>query len=240
MPTATLEAANTPSVLDARILSCKQLQAVPVSDNGEPLVRVAAVPELSIEMDELEYPLARAGAWQRLQDAARMLKNKDKRYGLRVWYAYRSLAAQETFFKQQRAVLKEQHPEWNDAELLEQVHLFVAVPDVAGHPTGGAFDVTITLDGEKVDMGCNYPDFDSPVIRTFADGLTETQKKNRLLLREILMGQGFAPFNGEWWHFSYGDREWAAFYSQHGAIYSQVEAPPELCLKRQQGIPTLR
>jgi len=89
MPTASLEAANVPSVLDARILSCKQLQAVPVSDNGEPLVRVSAVPELSIERDDLEYPLARAGAWQRLQDAARMLKNKDTRYGLRVWYAYR-------------------------------------------------------------------------------------------------------------------------------------------------------
>jgi len=84
--------------------------------------------------------------------------------------------------------------------------------------------VTVTLDGKPVDMGCDYPDFESPNLHTFAGGLSETQKSNRMLLREAMMNAGFAPFNGEWWHFSYGDREWAAFYGKPNAIYSQVEA----------------
>jgi len=36
---------------------------------------------------------------------------------------------------------------------------------------------------------------------------------------------GFAPFTGEWWHFSYGDREWAAIWGRDAAIYEQLESP---------------
>jgi D-alanyl-D-alanine dipeptidase len=34
---------------------------------------------------------------------------------------------------------------------------------------------------------------------------------------------GFAPFDGEWWHFSYGDREWAYFYKKKNALYGQIK-----------------
>jgi len=46
--------------------------------------------------------------------------------------------------------------------------------------------------------------------------------KNRILLRYLLKKQGFAPYDGEWWHFSYGDREWAFYYKKKNAIYGQV------------------
>jgi D-alanyl-D-alanine dipeptidase len=37
------------------------------------------------------------------------------------------------------------------------------------------------------------------------------------------MRQGLAPFDGEWWHFSYGDREWAKYYEEEAAaIYDQT------------------
>lgn len=32
----------------------------------------------------------------------------------------------------------------------------------------------------------------------------------------------FTPFDGEYWHFSYGDRERAFYYDQPHAIYDQV------------------
>ncbi|HEY9787142.1 MAG TPA: M15 family metallopeptidase [Candidatus Obscuribacterales bacterium] len=238
--TTQLSSAAQKLLADRRILKYKELVSVPIADNGEPLVTTSPISELSLELEDLEYPLARQSAWQRLVDAARMLKTKDKRYGIRVWYAYRSLAAQQTFFKEQRAVVEKQNPGLSEGDLLEKVHMFVAVPDVAGHPTGGAFDLTLTFEGKKVDMGCDYPDFSSPYISTFAEGLTDTQKKNRVLLREILMANGFAPFNGEWWHFSYGDREWAAFYGENAAIYSQIEADERLKKKQQESLPKLR
>ncbi len=31
----------------------------------------------------------------------------------------------------------------------------------------------------------------------------------------------FAPFWGEWWHYSFGDCEWATYYEKPNAIYSQ-------------------
>lgn len=230
------------SLLDAKILRYRDLVSVPIADDGEPLVKIAPVPELSIVLEDLELPLARKDAWRRLQDAARALQQKNKDYGLRIWYAYRSLRVQTHFFELQKATIKEQHPQISDADLLDQVHMFVAVPDVAGHPTGGAFDLTITRNGEKSDMGCDYPDFASPLLRTFAEGLSAEQKDNRLLLREIMLGAGFAPFNGEWWHFSYGDREWAAYYGKKAAVYSQVEAPADLCTRAHESasLPPLR
>ena len=37
-----------------------------------------------------------------------------------------------------------------------------------------------------------------------------------------MVAEGFAPFDGEWWHFSYGDREWAAFYGLSQTLYAHI------------------
>ena len=59
-------------------------------------------------------------------------------------------------------------------------------------------------------------------IKAFAKGLNREQRYNRYLLRSLLLKEGFAPFNGEWWHFSYGDKEWASFYGRKKSLYSSV------------------
>ena len=56
---------------------------------------------------------------------------------------------------------------------------------------------------------------------TFAQGLTAAQRDLRLLLHDLMLENGFAPFY-ELWHFSYGDREWAAFYSRAKTVYSPL------------------
>ncbi len=45
------------------------------------------------------------------------------------------------------------------------------------------------------------------------------------LLRRAMAQAGFAPFNGEWWHFSYGDREWAAVWNAPFALYTHLPEP---------------
>ena len=47
--------------------------------------------------------------------------------------------------------------------------------------------------------------------------------KNRMLLRAVMMSAGFAPFVGEWWHFSYGDKEWAKYVGNEVAPYDQLD-----------------
>jgi zinc D-Ala-D-Ala dipeptidase len=72
-------------------------------------------------------------------------------------------------------------------------------------------------------MGCGLGDFDDlALIPTFAPGLTDDQRANRALLHDAMVAAGFAPFYGEWWHFSYGDREWAAFYERPAALYGPL------------------
>jgi D-alanyl-D-alanine dipeptidase len=41
----------------------------------------------------------------------------------------------------------------------------------------------------------------------FSPFISDKATLNRKLLRHIMQSSGFAPYDGEWWHFSYGDRE---------------------------------
>lgn len=79
-------------------------------------------------------------------------------------------------------------------------HKFIAVPTVAGHPTGGAVDVTLVnkISGEVVDMGSKYCDFDDINVYTKSPLVPDEIRNNRELLRKVMMSVGFAPFDGEW------------------------------------------
>ena len=94
---------------------------------------------------------------------------------------------------------------------------------MAGHPTGEAIDLTITCDGKEVDMGGKIADFSVPeLLPTYSQQITIEQSNWRIFLHDLMVAEGFAPFYGEWWHFSYGDREWAVFYEHPAAIYSPI------------------
>ncbi len=103
-------------------------------------------------------------------------------------------------------------------EKTEIVHRSIAVPKVSGYPTGGAVDLQPLINGQVVDMGTKIWDFskDSYIFSPF---ISEAAKKNRGILRTVMIDSGFAPFDGEWWHYSYGDREWAAYYGETNTIY---------------------
>ena len=159
------------------------------------------------------------------QKLARIEKNlKDKGYRLRVAYGYRHPDVQLDYFKKRREIVSKQRPDLKDAALDRYVYNFVARPDVAGHPAGAAIDITlVTLDGDDVDMGTKIADYsDEDKIKTYASGLTDVQVDNRKVLHDAMISEGFAPFYGEWWHFSYGDREWAAFYEEK-TLYDTVD-----------------
>lgn len=209
---------------DRRIFTAAELAAVPVRDTGEPLVRFGPEPGLAFG-PPLPYPWLRQGALDRLRAAVGHLRAEHPSHGLHLLYAYRSLAAQRQGFAQSRARAQAAHPDWTADALDEEAHLFAALPAVAGHPTGGAVDVTILADGVPLDMGTGYGDWASPLIFTFADGLTDAQRTHRALLRRVMVAAGFAPFNGEWWHFSFGDREWAAVWGASAAPYAQLDEP---------------
>lgn len=138
-----------------------------------------------------------------------------------MFYGWRSPVIQQESFE----TIKRQLglTERDDIDALEIIHKSIAVPEVAGHPTGGAVDVQLVTRDKKipVDMGTERHNF-SEDSYTFSPFINPVAKTNRSLLRAAMLKAGFAPFDGEWWHFSYGDREWAAWYKQPESLYSPI------------------
>ena len=47
--------------------------------------------------------------------------------------------------------------------------------------------------------------------------------KNRMLLKNVLENAGFKNYPQEWWHYSYGDKMWAAYSFKKKAFYGFIE-----------------
>lgn len=148
----------------------------------------------------------------------------ERGYRLEIAYGYRHPEVQRAYFAARREVVRADNPQLSDAELDRMTHGFVAIPEVAGHPAGAAVDLTV-VDSEGIDlnMGMKIADYTDPEhILTYSSDISDEQAKNRKLLHDLMVEEEFAPFYGEWWHFSYGDREWAAFYNKK-ALYGAVD-----------------
>jgi D-alanyl-D-alanine dipeptidase len=63
-------------------------------------------------------------------------------------------------------------------------------------------------------------------IKTFGEGISGEQMSNRMILYQVMTEAGFMPFFGEYWHFMYGDREWAYFSGLDKSLYSNIEFRP--------------
>ncbi len=208
--------------MQGKIATFLELQAIPYRDNKESLILLAStvLSEYRRENSGVQSVLVREFVSRKLQNIQKQLRPNMK---LLVVEGYRSLTYQEAYFLKELHNQLEEKPSWTLEAILERTHQFVALPSVAGHPTGGAIDLTIICDGKEVDMGGKIADFSVPdLLSTYSQQITIEQSNWRIFLHDLMVAEGFAPFYGEWWHFSYGDREWAAFYEQPAAIYSPI------------------
>ena len=206
-----------------RIFRYAELAAVPAGSGDEPMVPAASYePGILEASQDGEGVIVRDTVARMLAAAATHLCDQGAQ--LRIADGHRPAARQERYFAEAWEMMRGRFPDLDDPELREAVHALCAVPEVAGHPTGGAVDVTaVGDDGAELDMGSPLAGFDDlALVPTFAPGLSQTQRDNRALLHDAMVAAGFAPFYGEWWHFSYGDREWAAFYEQPAALYGPI------------------
>ena len=159
--------------------------------------------------------IVRKSVYRKLCDADRALKHKDgyENCQIIVTYGYRTLDIQKSDYEGQRRKLKEKNGHLPEDELREAAHRLIAFPDVAGHPTGGAVDVTIfdTKKGKFLDFGTEIGDLTTKDIYYASEHISKAARKNRKTLRSVMEEQGFAPYDGEWWHFSFVDKEWAYY-----------------------------
>lgn len=161
---------------------------------------------------------------EKLEIVQRNLSKIDSSYKLKVVYGYRHPEVQKKWFNKIKNELRLKHVNMDESSLDELANTMVAHPETAGHPTGGAVDLTITTPTGDLDMGTIYADFSDPgKFKMFSDKITKKQMNNRMFLHNLMIEQEFTPYYGEWWHYSYGDKEWAWFYKKPNALYEQIE-----------------
>ena len=176
-------------------------------------------------MDMMEYgeqiPV-RKTVYRKLINISKKLKQINRKYSLMVVYGYREMKKQEQYFYR---ILEEEKDRFdNEIELYEYIHEKVAVPSVSGHPTGGAVDIAIYNEETDriLDFGTEILDFSTNKCYYNNESISIDAIKNRKLLRNLMLEEGFAPYDGEWWHFSFGDREWAFYYKKDKALFNQI------------------
>ena len=110
-----------------------------------------------------------------------------------------------------------QHSKWRNL-----VNRYTSPPGGSSHQYGGAVDVTVIgPQGERLDMGTTLTDYGTKV-HTENNLISEAQVKNRKILYEAMTNAGFINYPLEWWHYSYGDRMWAAYTNRDKCFYGPL------------------
>lgn len=221
----------------------KLAHGMPVFDSNEPLAKDTALQkhglsvapiwhdEPNIEGDAyLRYikcnpgfsVSVRTSVMQRLVAAQKALPSG---WQLVIKAGLRPRSVQQDLFDSLKAQTRASKPTWNNQQLLAHVRTYVSDPKltISPHTTGGAVDVVVLDDKTKqlVDMGCAINQ-DTPLAFCYNPALPHEAANNRKLLLSAMLDAGFANLAYEWWHFSYGDQYWAAFYNKPHALYSAL------------------
>lgn len=217
-----------------------------IKESNEPLVRANFYPERIINSPEyfnqgipgsLMTIYIRQSVYNKLVKASEMLPEGYKFVLFDVW---RSNKTQQALFNILRDKLSNQHPDLSQDDLLKLVLTTVAPPsdDIINKPsphnTGGAVDLTIINSiGQPLQFGTPFDDH-TEVARTsyfeekVSAGITLTAEEkmflqNRRLLYNVMIKAGFTNYTDEWWHYDYGNQNWAWKSGSPYAIYGTVK-----------------
>ena len=135
-------------------------------------------------------------------------------YRLKVYDAYRPARAVKRFIfwaieDEDNRMKPFFYPNISKADAFEMG--FIAKE--SSHSRGSTVDLTL-LDmstGKEVDMGSPFDLFDESSHPDYRD-ITPEQYDNRMLLRNAMMRNGFAPIDCEWWHFTLADEPYPDTY----------------------------
>ena len=135
-------------------------------------------------------------------------------YRLKIYDAYRPQMAVDHFVRWAK-VMEDQrmkkffYPEVPKEKLFELG--FIA--EHSGHSRGSTVDLTLfdMSRGCDADMG-GFFDYFGDVSHYGYPKLTDAQRSNRALLRNVMESAGFMPYEKEWWHFTLADEPYPDTY----------------------------
>lgn len=207
----------------------ERLRAVPIQENGEPLVDPQALsPRIQFavrhpKFDMSRDPRVRKRVAEMLAEAA---EGMPEGMGLLIVEGFRPLRQQRFIYESFLQEYREKHPEWDEERLTHETNEMSAPPDDSSpppHSTGAAVDLILfdLTTGEQRDMTSPWP-WDDESAPTAKEGLSEAAQRNREILVTALTGVGLVNYPGEWWHWSYGDQRWALQVGAPCALYDRL------------------
>lgn len=214
-----------------------------IAENGERLVPLSLCPDKILVRPQyflqniggaLPECYAREGVLKRLLAAAALLPLDHRLVVMDCW---RPLMVQQALFDILQDELRKKHPQLAAEEITKTTLTYVALPsrDAAKpspHNTGGAVDLTIADgNGLLLEMGTDYDDAtDRAGTAYFERRLTGGAEltpveiealTNRRLLYHCMTAAGFTNYADEWWHFDYGNQNWAWAGGHERAVYGR-------------------
>jgi zinc D-Ala-D-Ala dipeptidase len=134
--------------------------------------------------------------------------------GLMIYDAYRPQRAVDHFVRwandlNDQRMKAEFYPNIDKSKLFELGY----IAEKSGHSRGSTVDLTlISLSDQKpLDLGSPYDLFD-PISWPQSAAISASARAHRLLLRAVLVEQGFRPYEQEWWHFTLNDEPFPTTY----------------------------
>jgi len=223
------------------VLSSAFRRTIAVTDNGESLVDLRTqCPEVQYQI--ADYLVTSSSAESEADDAhfvrstvAEMINTAQgllpKGLFLLVRCGYRTPEVQSRQYHLDYEDLQAEHPGWTTEKLDIEIVKRTDPPDIGPHCTGGAIDLSLVdVRGNQLDMGTQMGEFTSKSF-TRSQSLTLEQNANRKILLDAMESIGFLNFPAEWWHFSYGDRDWAYVHEStpiYGLLESRFSKPKEV------------
>lgn len=218
----------------ADIIGEEALKKIEIVESGEPIVPILEYAPsciIKIKPRRLRYIGETLYARQSVAIALEQICSEITPLRPMIFDAFRPIEYQEKRYRQRYEEIKEENPNWTNQQICEETFIYVFPPSrnpktPPPHSTGAALDLTFaTANGEALNMGFGY-EFGSLLMYTNAKGLPKKARENRDLLIRTMASKGFVSFPGEWWHFSLGDREWAAYLGINTPVpYGRVEDP---------------
>ena len=155
-------------------------------------------------IDGYDLPLAllTRPAAEAVRAAAEIFRQRG--FAIKVFDAYRPQRATDHFLRWLKDARDTRMKPWFYPDLDKAV--LIAEDYIgrrSGHSWGSTIDMTLVdlRTGRELDMGGPFDFFGDRSHADFVGNLTEAQRANRRLLREVMLSQGFLPLASEWWHF---------------------------------------
>lgn len=211
-------------------VSIKGWESISIEECGERLVLLNDL-NGRIKCDGVQK--ARESVARRLELATSYLPDDCELY---IRSAHRSIEEQKKLFENQYCKNKSENPNLSESELIELTQKYVIKPTVSPfapppHSTGGAIDLTIRYNENKIEMGTVSGEYVPQDETAYYEKHSVTNELtffgiqgliNRRILYNSMIAAGFTNNPDEWWHFDYGDQFWAKIKGTT-AIYGMIE-----------------